>query len=144
MGDKKKLWTVGQIDATGIKGPHEKELEDISQNKYPLFIDIDNNTLTDIVTKDLGGLIENIGLNEDWTITIEMFPEVNVHMCYFYYGDEFGDGLEAEFKFFFSGEIIFPSTSNFPSNSVILVGPFTNNVCPFCILFIILYSSYYM
>ena len=107
MGDKKKLWTVGQIDATGIKGPHEKELEDISQNKYPLFIDIDNNTLTDIVTKDLGGLIENIGLNEDWTITIEMFPEVNVHMCYFYYGDEFGDGIEAEFKFYFSGTRVF-------------------------------------
>jgi len=104
MGEKRKLWTVGQIDATGIRGPHEKELEDISQTKYPLFIDIDNNTLEDIVSNDLGGIIENIGLDEDWTITIEMFPEVNIHMCYFYYGDEFGDGIEAGFKFFFSGE----------------------------------------
>ena len=42
MGEKRKLWTVGQIDATGIRGPHEKELEDISQTKYPLFIDRSN------------------------------------------------------------------------------------------------------
>ena len=25
-----KLWTVGQIDATGVRGPHEIELENIS------------------------------------------------------------------------------------------------------------------
>ena len=28
-----KYLTIGQIDATGIKGPHEKELEDIGRNK---------------------------------------------------------------------------------------------------------------
>ena len=27
---KRKFWTVGQIDATGVRGPHEKELEDIT------------------------------------------------------------------------------------------------------------------
>jgi len=70
---KAKFWTVGQIDATGVRGPHEKELEDI-------------------------------GFSEDWTISIEMFPEVNIHMAYTYLGDEFGDGIEAEFKFFLSGE----------------------------------------
>ena len=35
-----KLWTVGQIDATGVRGPHEVELENISKNKYPLFTHI--------------------------------------------------------------------------------------------------------
>ena len=37
---KRKFWTVGQIDATGVKGPHEKELEDISEVKNSLFINL--------------------------------------------------------------------------------------------------------
>jgi len=60
--------------------------------------------LNEIITKDVGGKIENIGFNEDWTITIEMFPEVNIHLVYTYFGNEFGDGITAEFKCFFSGE----------------------------------------
>jgi len=101
---ERKFWTVGQIDATGVKGPHEKELEDISNAKYPLFKDIDETLLENIVKEDLGAKIENIGFSEDWTITLEMFPEVYIHMAYSYFGDEFGDGIEAEFKFYYSGE----------------------------------------
>lgn len=101
--EKRNFITIGQIDATGVRGPHEKELEDISKAKYSLFIDIDMNKLKDIVTNDIGGIIEDIGLNEDWTISVEMFPDVNIHMAYSYFGDEFGDGIEAEFKFYFSG-----------------------------------------
>ncbi len=101
---KRKFWTVGQIDATGVRGPHEKELEDISNAKYELFVDLDLTILKEIVNNELGGKIENIGFNEDWTITIEMFPEVNIHIAYSYFGDEFGDGIEAEFKYYFSGE----------------------------------------
>ncbi len=104
---KQKFWTIGQIDATGVRGPHEKELEDISKVKYPLFINLNTDTLKDIVHNDLGGIIENIGFDEDWTISIEMFPEVNIHMVYSFFGDEFGDGIEAEFKFLFSGERVF-------------------------------------
>jgi hypothetical protein len=104
---KRKLWTVGQIDATGVRGPHEKELEDISKVKYHLFLNLDMGILKDIVYNKLGGKIENIGLSEDWTISIEMFPEVNVHLAYSYFGDEFGDGVEAEFKFYFSGTRVF-------------------------------------
>jgi len=33
-----------------------------------------------------------------------MFPKVNIHLAYTYFGDEFGDGITAEFKCFFSGE----------------------------------------
>ncbi|MCK4780557.1 MAG: hypothetical protein KAT57_10235 [Candidatus Lokiarchaeota archaeon] len=101
---KRKFWTVGQIDATAVRGPHEKELEDISKAKHPLFIKLDMDLLKDIVNNELGGKIENIGFNEDWTINIEMFPEVDIHMAYSYFGDEFGDGIEAEFKFYFSGK----------------------------------------
>ena len=38
---ERKFITVGQIDATGVRGPHEKELEDISNAKFTLFTDID-------------------------------------------------------------------------------------------------------
>ncbi|MFX0008644.1 MAG: hypothetical protein ACFFA7_08215 [Promethearchaeota archaeon] len=104
---KRKFWTVGQIDATGVRGPHEKELEDISHVKHDLFINLDNDILKDIVYNDLGGIIENIGFSEDWTITVEMFPEVNIHLAFSYFGDEFGDGVKAEFKFYFSGNRVF-------------------------------------
>jgi len=103
VNSKIKYWTVGQIDATGIRGPHEKELEDISKSKSIVFKNVDLNILKNIIEENLGGKIENIGFNEDWTITLEMFPEVNIHMAYSYFGDEFGDGIEAEFKFYFSG-----------------------------------------
>jgi len=100
---KRKFLTIGQIDATGVRGPHEKELEDISKAKFNLFTNLDPNKLETIVREDLGGKVENIGFSEDWTITIEMFPDVNIHMSYSFFGDEFGDGIEAEFKFYFSG-----------------------------------------
>ncbi len=101
---ERKYWTIGQIDATGVRGPHEKELEDISLGKYHLFVDVDRDRLERIVIEDLGGKIENIGFSEDWTISVEMFPEVYIHMAFSYFGDEFGDGIEAEFKFYFSGK----------------------------------------
>ncbi len=101
---KRKFWTVGQIDATGVRGPHEKELDDISKAKYPIFINLSPDKRKKIVEEFLGGKVENIGLSEDWAISMEMFPEVNIHMAYSYFGDEFGDGIEAEFKFYFSGK----------------------------------------
>jgi hypothetical protein len=33
-----------------------------------------------------------------------MFPEVIIHLAYSYFGDEFGNGITAEFKCLFSGE----------------------------------------
>ena len=49
MPDSKiKYWTVGQIDATGVRGPHEKELEDISLKNIPNFINIDMDKLKKI------------------------------------------------------------------------------------------------
>jgi hypothetical protein len=61
-------------------------------------------TLKKIVEADIGAKIENLGFDADWTITLEMFPEVNIHIAYSYFGDEFGDGITAEFKCYFSGE----------------------------------------
>ncbi|MFO7796753.1 MAG: hypothetical protein ACQERB_13740 [Promethearchaeati archaeon] len=107
MADRRKFFTVGQIDATGVRGPHEKELEDISNAKYHNFIDLERESLLKILKEDIGGELVNIGFSEDWTITKEMFPEVNIHMVYTYIGDEFGGDIEAEFKFLFSGERVY-------------------------------------
>ena len=49
MNDPKKFMTIGQIDATGVRGPHEKELDDISRAKYPLFIDLNIGRLENIM-----------------------------------------------------------------------------------------------
>jgi len=107
MNHNKKFWTIGEIDATGIRGPHEVELQNISNANYPLFIDIDMDNLKSIVNEEIGGKIENLGFNEDWSISLEMFPQVNIHLAFTYYGEEFGDEVEAEFKFYLSGERVF-------------------------------------
>jgi hypothetical protein len=64
-------------------------------------------TLNKIISEDIGGKVENIGFNEDWTITLNMFPEVKIHLTFTYFGNEFGDGVTAEFKCFFSGERVY-------------------------------------
>ena len=56
---RSKFWTIGQIDATGVRGPHEKEFEDISNANYSFFTDIDTIKLKKIITEDIGGKIEN-------------------------------------------------------------------------------------
>ncbi|MFO8020073.1 MAG: hypothetical protein R6U96_15720 [Promethearchaeia archaeon] len=100
-----KYYTVGQIDATGKTGPHGKELEDFSKAKWSLFKDIDMEMLEQIVQEDIGAELENLeDFSEDWTITIEMFPEVNIHILYTYFGNEFGDMIEGELKFLYSGD----------------------------------------
>jgi hypothetical protein len=104
MEEKRKLWTISQIDATGVIGPHEKELKDISDAKYPLFKKLDKDKLKAVVVDDIGGKMDNIGLGEDWVITFEMFPQVHLHISYTFFGDEFGDEMEAELKYYFSGE----------------------------------------
>ncbi len=107
FNEPRKFMTVSEIDATGIKGPHEKELEDISIAKHALFMNLEKEKLKELVEEFIGGKLESIGFSEDWAITLEMFPEVNIHMAYSYFGDEFGDGIEAEFKFYFSGKRVF-------------------------------------
>lgn len=104
VSDKRKFMTISQIDTTGIRGPHEKELKDIGEAKIHLFKDLDIYRVNEIISDDIGGKMDNLGFDEDWAVTLEFFPEVNIHISYAYYGDEFGDDLEAELKFFFSGE----------------------------------------
>ncbi|MFX1518653.1 MAG: hypothetical protein ACFFCD_01830 [Promethearchaeota archaeon] len=104
MEKKRKLWKIGQIDVFGIRSPHEKELQEISNTKNHLFKDLEIDKLKDFVVTDIGGKMDNIGLGEDWTITFEIFPQVNIHISYSFFGDEFGVEIEANLKYYFSGE----------------------------------------
>ncbi|MBS7248734.1 MAG: hypothetical protein QXW47_03070 [Candidatus Jordarchaeales archaeon] len=97
-----RFLVVSQIDAT-VGSPHQRELEEFSASKFPLFRDFGLERVRGVVCGELGGRFEGLGLGEDWSFTLEFFPEVNVHVLYFYYGDEFGD-VEGELKFLFSGE----------------------------------------
>lgn len=101
--NKRTFYTVGQIDATGVRGPHEKELNDISNANIEFFIDRPLEEIERVVQEDFGAIMDDIGFSEDWTITKQFFPEANIHLSYTYFGDEFGD-VEAEFRFLFSGE----------------------------------------
>ncbi|MEM3587274.1 MAG: hypothetical protein QXO71_08145 [Candidatus Jordarchaeaceae archaeon] len=103
MKGEKKFFTVSQIDGASTGSPHQRELEEVAAAKFSLFKGLEKGTLQRIVYEDLGAKLGNLGLNEDWTITLEFFPEANIHVSYFYYGDEFSD-LEGELKFLFSGE----------------------------------------
>lgn len=105
MVGERKFFTVNQVDAASVGSPHQRELEEVVSSKFPLFKGLEKDTLQSIVYEDLGAKFDDLGLNEDWTITIEFFPEANVHVSFFYYGDEFGD-LEGELKVLFSGERI--------------------------------------
>ena len=104
MSEKKgKFITIGQIDMTGVIGPHEKELRAILKKKIKHFKEPSYTMIKNIVEKDIGGTLDNIGFNEDWTMTLKLFPEVNIHILYFYYGDEFSD-IYAELKILLSGK----------------------------------------
>lgn len=103
---KKDYVTARQIDGrTGIQTPHERELESIGQNKLTIFTSSPSETIKDLIKIYLGGKIENIGFGEQFTISFEYFPGVNIHVLYFNYGAEEGEPFQgAELKFLFSGE----------------------------------------
>ncbi|MBS7288611.1 MAG: hypothetical protein KIH01_07680 [Candidatus Freyarchaeota archaeon] len=98
-----RFYVVGQIDATGSGSPHHWELEEIGAAKFPLFRRLGLEDVRGVLCGWLGARLEGLGMGEDWAATLEFFPEANVHVLYYYYGDEFGD-VEGELKFLFSGE----------------------------------------
>ena len=71
----KKFITVGEIDATGVRGPHKKELKDLSKNKALLFKNLDVNIIKRIVVEVLGGKFKEREFNADWTINIVFFQK---------------------------------------------------------------------
>jgi hypothetical protein len=107
MSNRKKNYvTARQIDGrSGIQTPHERELESIGKNKLKLFIKTPPETIKAFIETQLNGKIENIGFGEQYTVSFEYFPSVNIHILYFNYEAEEGEPIGgAELKFLFSGE----------------------------------------
>jgi len=104
---RKRFILANEIDGyKGIKSPHARELEEFGREKVDILLNNSAEKISMLVKNRLKGKIENIGIGEDYTITLTFFPEVNVHMAFFNYEDEedieiFGD---AEIRFLFSGE----------------------------------------
>ncbi|MHA1731137.1 MAG: hypothetical protein ACTSU5_04305 [Promethearchaeota archaeon] len=99
-----KLLSIREIEGLrGIRGPHEKELADIGEDKLPLFREVSREQLPDLVGV-IGGEVVDIGMGEEWCIAKEYYPGVVVYIAYQDYGDEFGTGSEDELQFFFSGD----------------------------------------
>lgn len=98
-----QFFTIQQIDAIkGIRTPHDRDLLDMGKKHVETFKNLtqdDLNTLTEL----LGASHEIIDYGEKWTLTMEYFPDVKIHVL-LQYDDE---GLSAEpyeFQFLFSGE----------------------------------------
>lgn len=105
MDKRKKFYTINEIDGlTSVGSPHQRELKEIGRRKVKTFRALDKKQLKNLVEKNIGGTLENIGLDENWTITKDFFPHVKIHVIYFYYGDEFGSNEIDQIKFLFSDE----------------------------------------
>ena len=105
MVKRKKFYTIDEIDGvTSITSPHRKELKEIGERNVKVFRDLSKEQLKNVTDKIMGGIFENIGLEEEWTITIEFFPNVKIHIIYYFYGDEFGTNEIDQLKFLFSDE----------------------------------------
>jgi hypothetical protein len=103
-----KFWTAHEIDGhKGIKSPHARELDSMGQEKVDNFLEIEPERLKAFVKNKLRGKIEEIGFGENYTITLEMFPEVNIHILYFNFEEEEEEDdafNDLELRFLFSGE----------------------------------------
>ncbi|MDD1777977.1 MAG: hypothetical protein LUQ65_07380 [Candidatus Helarchaeota archaeon] len=107
MSNRKKNYvTARQIDGrSGIQTPHERELESIGKNKLKIFTAMPPETIKTFIETRLNGKIENIEFGEQYTVSFEYFPAVNIHILYFNYEAEESEPMGGpELKFLFSGE----------------------------------------
>lgn len=105
MTQKKGTYvTIQQIDGmSGIKSPHAREIEEFGKSKVILFGNNKYMRVKITVEEKLLGKVENIGFNENYTVTFEFFPEVRAHVLFFNYEEDEALGGN-ELKFLFSGE----------------------------------------
>lgn len=108
MNDKSmKLYSIVEIDSMkGIRTPHDADLKDIGKKKILTFRNLKKTEIEQIASK-IGARIDKLGKDEEWAITKSYFPEVNIHILYQFYGNEFGDEEEDELQFLYSGERVF-------------------------------------
>ncbi len=86
-----------------ISSPHAEELKKFGEKWVDLSRELDNEDL-ETVSSSIRGKLEDLGLDEEWTLTKEFFPEVKVHVSYHYHGEEFSEYGESDnLRFLFSG-----------------------------------------
>ncbi|MHA1129295.1 MAG: hypothetical protein ACTSQI_14145 [Candidatus Helarchaeota archaeon] len=102
--NKNKFVTAQEIDGyKGIKSPHARELEALGKAKVDIFMSHKKRQIKIVVENQLKGRIENLGFDEDYTVTFEFFPEVKVHILFYNFEEE-DEGLGgAELKVLYSG-----------------------------------------
>jgi hypothetical protein len=98
MGLKdKKL--IGLQEIEGAVSPHQKQIERaLKARKEALEYVADASKLADFI----GGKVESLGMGEDWAISKEIFPGVQVFFIFNRADEEFPSSL----KVLFSGDMI--------------------------------------
>lgn len=100
---KKDLLTMQQIDGTSIKTPHDRELQTVAKAVLAFLPGVDHGTVVKTAGL-LGARVHDLEFGEAFTLSFEYFPGVRIHALYFQADDD--DGVEAEVKFFFSGDVV--------------------------------------
>jgi hypothetical protein len=91
----KKLISLQEIE--GAVSPHKKQI-DMALKARKAALDY----VTDIakLAEFIGGRVESLGIGEDWAVSKEIFPGVNIFFVYNRGDDEF----ESRLKVLFSGD----------------------------------------
>jgi hypothetical protein len=105
-GKKKTYVTAQEVDGVkGIKSPHARELEELGKANVDLFVSHKKRQIKILVENQLKGQIEDLGFDEDYTVTFEFFPEVRVHVLFYNYEEEEDEAFGgSEIKFLYSGD----------------------------------------
>jgi hypothetical protein len=91
----KKLVSLQEIE--GAVSPHKKQIDmALKARKAALDYVTDVSRLAEFI----GGRVESVGVGEDWAISKEIFPGVNIFFVYNHGDDEF----ESSLKVLFSGD----------------------------------------
>lgn len=100
-----ELISIKEIDnVQSVSSPHDQELKKFGNKWVSRFRDFENKDLEKI-SRLIGGVVDSLGINEDWALTKNFYPEVRFHLSYHYHGEEFSDfGEEDALRFLFSGE----------------------------------------
>lgn len=99
------LISISEIDnVKSACSPHAEELKNFGKEWSSLFREFDREDL-EKVSRSIKGEMDELGIDEEWALTKELFPEVRVHISYHYYGEEFSSyGEEDKLRFLFSGD----------------------------------------
>ena len=97
---KRDVVTMREIEGIwSIRGPHEKELDDIAQDKLPIFREVSSKRVRlKQVASSIVGELADYTSNEEWVLVKPLFPGARVYLSYEFFGDEFGAGEEDQDK----------------------------------------------